>query len=133
MAIFIDASVLVAFANEDDIHNKKAIKIINSVVLNEYGQALTTDYIFDEAVSVTLRKSNKKNAKELGNYVLNSEIYIAKVDTLIFQEAWRLFEKLEDFSFTDCTIIAFMKTFDIKNLATFDKEFKKLQWINVIE
>ena len=76
MAIFIDASVLVAFANEDDIHNKKAIKIINSVVLNEYGQALTTDYIFDEAVSVTLRKSNKKNAKELGNYVLNSEIYI---------------------------------------------------------
>jgi len=133
MVIIIDASVFVAYANRDDIHNKKATKIINSCLSGKYGRVLTTDYIFDEAVSVTLRKSNKKNAKEFGNYVLNSEIYVARIDSLVFQEAWDLFEKLERLSFTDCTIVAFMKTFNIKSLATFDKEFKNIEGIDVVD
>ena len=45
----------------------------------------------------------------------------------------KLFEKLERLSFTDCTIVAFMKTFNIKSLATFDKEFKKIKEIQVVD
>lgn len=133
MVIIIDASVFVAYANKDDIHNKKAIKIINSCLSGNYGRVLTTDYIFDETVSVILRKSNKKNAKEFGNYLLNSEIYIARVDSLVFKEAWNLFDKFEKLSFTDCTIVAFIKTFNIKSLATFDKEFKNISGIELVD
>ena len=132
MVIIIDASVFVAYANKDDIHNKRAQEITRLIIAGRYGRALTTDYIFDETISVVLRKSNKINAVELGNYILNSEIHVAKIDSSIFEESWNLFKKFENFSFTDCTTLAIMKTLGIKDIATFDKEFRKLEWINVV-
>ena len=36
------------------------------------------------------------------------------------------------FSFTDCTTLALMEKENIKNIATFDKDFKKIKEINVI-
>lgn len=133
MAIVIDSSVFCAFANKDDIHHEKATNIIKEMISGKYGKTLTTDYVFDETVTVALRRSNKRNAIELGNFLLNSEIFIAKIDSGIFNKAWNLFQKSEGFSFTDCSILAFMKTFEIKKVATFDKEFKKIKWIEVVE
>ena len=132
MTLFIDASVFCAYANKDDVHHEKAVAIINDVVAGTYGKALTTDYVFDEAVTVVLRRSNKKNAVELGDFLLNSEVFVAKIDASIFQQAWKLFKKSEGLSFTDCTIVAFMKSFSIDVIATFDKGFKTLGSLNIV-
>ncbi len=133
MAIMIDASVFCAFANKNDVHHEKANKIIKDIVSQKYGAGLTTDYVFDETVTVALRKSNKRNAVELGNSIINSEILIAKTDAGLFQLAWNIFQKEDGFSFTDCSILAFMKTFGITNIATFDKEFRKIGWLKVVD
>ncbi|MBI2652768.1 type II toxin-antitoxin system VapC family toxin [Candidatus Woesearchaeota archaeon] len=133
MAIFIDSSIFCAYANIDDVHNKKAVKIISEIVSNNHGKVITTDYVFDETVTVALRRTDKKKAAELGNFILNSEILIAKVDSIVFQHAWELFQKNHNFSFTDSTIIAFMQLFGINKIATFDKEFLKLKNIQVID
>lgn len=133
MAVFVDASVFCAYANLDDIHHKKAKNIIEKIAAGKYGKAVTTDYIFDETVTVVLRKTNKKNALEVGNVILNSELLIAQIDSLLFQKAWRIFQKKDDFSFTDCTILAFMKVFGIRKIATFDKAFKKIKEIEVVD
>ncbi len=133
MAIIIDASVLCAYENIDDIHHKKAVKIIQDIVSDKYGQALVTDYIFDETITVAMRRSDKKNSIELGNFILNSEILLVNIDKAVFEGAWDIFTKTQNLSFTDCSIIAFMKTFDISNLATFDKAFRQISDIIVID
>ena len=133
MAILIDASVFCAYANFRDIHHKNSIKIMQEIESQKYGRSVTTDYIFDETVNVIARKHNKKSAIEIGEHILNSEIFFAKVDESVFKKAWKLFQDEKGFSFTDCTIIAFMETFGIYEIATFDKEFKKLKNIRVID
>jgi len=133
MAVFIDSSVLCAFANERDVHHKNAVKIFEDVIHGKYGKPITTDYIFDEIMSVTIRRTNRRTAVLLGTTLLNSEIFIAKIDAGAFQKAWELFKDVTEFNFTDCTILSFMKSFEIKKLATFDKAFKKIKWLEVIE
>ena len=131
--LFIDSSVLFAFASIRDVHHTKATKIMELVASNKYDSVLINDYVFDEVLSVILRKSGKKDAVEIGSHILDSEIFVAKIDSDIFQKSWDLFRQLDGFSFTDCSILAFMKTLGIKKIATFDKEFRKVDWLEVVD
>ncbi len=133
MAVFIDSSVLCSYANAKDIHHYKSVSLINEIAARKYGNGIITDYVFDETVTVALRRTNKKTAIGLGNLILNSELLMAKVSPIVFKKAWEFFQKDHNFSFTDCTIIAFMQTFDIKTIATFDNEFKNLKNFEVID
>jgi predicted nucleic acid-binding protein len=68
------------------------------------------------------------------------EEYLRKSTNLVeatssdFEDAWRIFKKQKetDFSFTDCTSISIMRRMNIRNLATFDRDFLKLEEVNVI-
>ncbi|MBI5798202.1 type II toxin-antitoxin system VapC family toxin [Candidatus Woesearchaeota archaeon] len=134
MTIFIDASIFCAYANTNDVHHKKAKEILKRYIIERQEQAITSEYIFDETVTVALRKANKNLANEIGQHLLNSEYKIAKVDQICFEEAWKLFqEEKNNFSFTDCTCIILMRKLGIKQIATFDKEFKKIKEIQVID
>ncbi|MBI2110170.1 type II toxin-antitoxin system VapC family toxin [Candidatus Woesearchaeota archaeon] len=133
MTILIDANIFCAYANERDVHHKKAVQLLQDIFSKKYGDVITTDYIFDETISVTLRKSTKKEALELGNFLLHSEIFVAKIDTLLFEKAWMLFKEIESFNFTDCSTLAFMDIFSVKHIATFDKAFKKIDWVIVVD
>ena len=117
--VFIDASVFVAYANEDDVHHKNASKIIMQSMKN----AVTSDHVFDEVVGVISRKVNREKAIEIGTYILQAEIIVARTNEQVFQKSWQLFQK-ESLSFTDCTIIEFMQAAGIKKIATFDKGFE---------
>jgi len=48
--------------------------------------------------------------------------------------SWNIFkeQKNNKLSFTDCTNIAIMRINKIKNIATFDKDFKDIEGINVV-
>lgn len=131
MEVFVDSSVFCAYANESDVHHTKASGILKKLVSEKY-KLIITDYVFDETLTAVLHKTDKKIAAEFGKYILNSEFLIGKVSQPIFQKAWELFCKGNRFSFTDCTIVAFMETFGINKIATFDKEFKKIKDIKVI-
>ena len=133
MALLVDASVFCAYANKDDVHHEKAANIIREILANKHGEAITTDYIFDETITVILRRTNKKTAIEAGNFILDSEVSIFEINKLIFQKAWEIFKTNGSFSFTDCATIAFAQTFGIDSIATFDKEFKKLKSVKIID
>src|SRR3989338_10539432 len=107
MAIFIDASVFCAYANIGDVHHKNAQKIISDIVSGKHENGITTDYIFDETVTVTKSKANSKTAVEIGKFLLDSEIFIAKIDSMVFHKSLQLFQ-VNNLSFTDCSNIAFM-------------------------
>ena len=132
MVVFIDANIFCAIINEDDIHHKKARNILESLT-KEKQHLVTTDYIFDESVNVIQRRLGKKAAIILGTYILNGEAFIIQIDKIKCKEAWELFQKENSFSFTDCTNIVCLERLGMKRIATFDKEFKKIKGIEVID
>ncbi len=133
IAIFIDTNVFISYFNERDQNHRKAKKIIEDIFdKDKYGEAITSDYVFDESVTVCLVKTkSKKTTVKLGEKIINST-YMLNVSAPVFQMSWDLFKKLK-MSFTDCTNIILALTYGIKNMATFDKDFKKIDNLNVID
>jgi len=126
VAIFLDASYLLALYNEDDVHHKKAMQIASSLDSNRYGQLVTSDYIFDEVVSVAMRKIGKSEAKLYGKQIIGS-VFIVHADKGLFDAALKIFNSSSDpFSFTDCMSAAIMELAEMDFIATFDKLFEKL-------
>ena len=132
MVIVLDTSVLCAYANKSDVHHGKAVELMRKIISQNEERVIITDHIFDELISVTKRKSDKSTAVETGRALLRSEIHLVYTDELIFGEAWNLFEQKNTFSFTDCTIIAFMRIFGITKIASFDSEFKTIAGLDVL-
>ncbi len=131
MGVFIDSSVFVAYYNERDLHYKASVELIKKCVEGDFGELFTSDYVFDEAVTVTLVKTSLAKAIELGNYLLNSEVVVLKVDKDAFNVAWERFKSVE-MSFTDCTNIAVMRLHGIDKILTIDRGFKQVKEIKVI-
>lgn len=127
LAIFLDASYLIALYNETDIHHKRAVEIAEEIEKNEYGSTLTSDDVFDEVLSVTLRKFGKEKAKLFGENIINS-VFIVYGDKTIFNKAFKIFNNSKDnFSFTDCTTQTIIDIAKIQHITTFDKLFEKLR------
>ena len=126
VVVFLDASYFLALYNESDVHHQRAVLIGEKIDGNEYGQAITSDDVFDEVVSVALRKFGKEKAQILGKQILSS-ILIVHGDKHIFYAAFKIFNASKDaFSFTDCISQAIMDFAQIEYIATFDKLFEKL-------
>jgi len=132
--IFLDTSFLISFYNEKDENHARAWEIMHSLIEGKYSDVCISDYIFDECATVIFMR-----LKDLEKTIVICEA-IKKVTSYdiekeVFDQAWEIFknQKNTKFSFTDCTIIALMKEKGIKKLATFDKDFKKVKEIKVIE
>lgn len=131
MPLFIDSCVFVAYRNKRDVHHKTSAELMEKCVGGYFGELYTSDYVFDETVTVTLVKAGLKEAIELGGYLLNSEVELLKVDKDAFDAAWEMFCTL-GMGFTDCTNIALMRLYGIDKIMTFDGEFKRVNGIKVI-
>lgn len=132
MSVFLDSSHIIAFANVKDGYHENALKISELMHSKEFGEIFTSNYVFDEIVTYLFAKQSHSKAVEIGNQLLNSEIIILSVSENIFAEAWQLFQERKNLSFTDCTIVKLMIEHNIKNLATFDKEFFQFTQIHVL-
>ena len=133
MAVLLDASYLLAFLNESDVHYRAARKLTDEISADKYGIPFTTDHIFDETVSVALRKFGKNRALAFGKHILDSVLMLTS-DKHVLAEAWSIFIKTElNLSFTDCINIATLKVTGTEFIATFDKEFKNIQDTKVLD
>lgn len=122
--IFIDTSVFVAYYNRRDIHHERSFELIKRAIEGYYGKIFTSDYVFDESVTVTLvRTKDIEKAIALGECILNSERELLSVDETCFFESWNLF-KVVEMSFTDCTNLSLMKLYGIDKIMTFDIGFR---------
>ncbi len=124
MGAFIDSSVLVAYYNKRDVHHARAVELIKKCIEGEFGEVYASDYVFDEVVTVTLVRAGLERAVEIGEYLLNSEIALLRVDEDAFRDAWKKFKSL-GISFTDCTNVAMMELHGIDRILTFDEGFKR--------
>lgn len=131
--IFLDSSFLISFEVEKDSNHDKAVKIMRDILSHKYGPPVISDYVFDETVTMTLAKTDLKKAVTAGKGMKIS-YEMKKVDEGLFEESWKIFaEQIKTrLSFTDCTIISLMREKGIRNIATFDEDFKKIETVNVI-
>lgn len=133
MTVLIDANVLYAYTNTKDVHYQESVVLMKKIIGGLYGVPIITDYLFDEIVSVVSRKNTREKAKLMGEYLLSSQFRLIAINSELFKRSWKLFISHNEFSFTDCTNIAVLQTFKIDNIATFDKSFKTVKGLTVID
>lgn len=130
--LFIDANVLIAYYNKEDIHHLRALVLWKEIEQGHHGDFFTSDYVFNEAVGVTNRKLGKEHALQLGNHILKS-LVLLNINDLMLTEAWTIFQKTSlRLNLVDCTNLVALKTVSTTLIATFDEEFKNVPNIKVI-
>lgn len=71
MSIFIDTGIFIAFFNKRDEKHKHAVELLRSAMSGDFGTLYTSDYIFDEAITFTIRRTNRIDlAQTIGNFIL---------------------------------------------------------------
>ncbi|MBN2336774.1 type II toxin-antitoxin system VapC family toxin [Candidatus Bathyarchaeota archaeon] len=130
MTVLIDTGFFVAFHNSRDVNHGRAVTLMQKLLEGEYGQAYTTDYVFDEAVTVALMRTGRHDlAVEIGRLILGDGsvkfVTMLHVGETGFHEAWTQFTRYPDhtLSFTDCVSIALMRNREIDLILSFDSDF----------
>ena len=132
MSIFVDTGIFIAFFNKRDKKHKRAVELLRKAMSGDFGTLYTSDYIFDEAVTFTLKRTGRTDlAQTVGNFILGKLKGYPKLFNLlhvsleVFSRAWKLFNKYSNrkLSFTDCTSLALTEITDIPFIMSFDSGF----------
>src|SRR3989338_5823824 len=131
MAYLLDANVLCAYANLDDLHHDRAGHLL-SRLLSSRETLYLSDYVFDEVMGVITRKVHKKAALTFGKFLLGSELFVVHTTEAVFLRAWDIFQEKNTFSFTDCILLALHDLFGITSIITFDRKFQRVKDLTVL-
>lgn len=127
LTVFIDTGIFVAARNKSDVNHERAVNLLKNALKGKYGVMYTSDYVFDEAVTVALIRTGRPEiAIDIGNFILSStKLRILYIDKIVFMDAWRIFNKYVNkrLSFTDATSTALIKRYNINYIMSFDKHF----------
>ncbi len=130
VTVFLDTGFILAVKNRDDKHHKSAQSWMQRFLKNEFGQVLTSHYVFDELVTLALVRLEREDlAKNAGDYLLKSpRISLINVSCDDFNRACDLFQQYmqQGLSFTDCSILAQCERLHCNFVATFKAHFKGL-------
>jgi len=127
MAVFIDTGAFMAYRNKKDVYHSEADDLLRRALQKEFGAIYTTDFIYDETLTLAMvRTGNKNVAKDISDVILSPRIEMMMIDDAVLNKARKLFYRLFDkrISFTDATTMAVMQQEHIKKIITFDSHFK---------
>ena len=132
--IFIDTGAFYSKLDKKDRDHKTSIELWPKII-KDY-QPVTTNYIFEESLTLIRRKIGIEESILFANFFLKTDaIQIYEIDKTIRNDALNIFKKFTDknFSFTDCTSFAFMVENKIKSAFSFDKHFEQMGFIAVYD
>ena len=122
--VFVDTSAIYAYINAKDPDHDRIKGFFNSFE----GQLLTSNFIFDEIITLVVARMGHDRAVLTGQVLLNPEIFITiRVGISDERSAWELFLNRQDktYSFTDCTSFVIMRKMDITNFLALDPHFQQ--------
>ncbi len=136
MSIFVDTGIFVGFVNKKDRDHSRAVELVDELRKGSYGIPYTSDYVFDEAVTVSLVRTRRVGpGVNAGRLILGSKEFgvppvtrLVRVDEQIFNEAWRNFcgGKKPRLSFTDYTSLGLARSYAGGMIMSFDDGFDGL-------
>lgn len=130
MSVLLDTGVLYAHHDTDAARTDDAEAFMDSLLDGVYGQPYVNDYVYDEAVTMTLRRTGQFSAAQnLADRIRGAGDFPSVFDLLFvdrtrFTETVTVFEKYpdQDLSFTDASLIATVENEAIDAIASFDSD-----------
>jgi predicted nucleic acid-binding protein len=131
MSVFVDTGVFYAHHDTDASRHEVGAAALNRVLRSaKYGRVFTSEYVYDEVVTLTYRRTNSvADAMEVGRRI-RGEKYPNAIELLhssprLFDDAVETYEEYADheLSFTDAMSVATMEYHDIDSLLSFDDDF----------
>ena len=121
---FVDTSAWFAYANRQDPDHTR----IRNVLRTFQGRLVTSNFIFDETVTLCLYRLGHQVAATVGVVLLDPTV----VDLLRLtpddeQRAWALFLARPDktYSYTDCTSFVLMRRLRLHRAIALDADFQR--------
>ena len=134
MSVFVDTGAFLAYRNKKDKYHEAAQKLFMDSLKGKYGQIYTSDYIYDEALTLAITRTNNIDvAMDIAEVILSPRIKMVFVDARILESSTRTFKlySSRNLSFTDAVSIEIMNQLDIRNYLGFDAHFKGIaEWIS---
>ena len=75
MTVIVDTGVLYADHDTDASRHSAATNAVEAIYDGEFGQPYVSDYIYDEVVTLTLKRSDVEAAKLLGQRIRGVDPY----------------------------------------------------------
>ena len=131
MSVFIDTGVFYAHHDTDAERHNTAVGLVDAILGGEYGQPYTSDYVLDEAVTLTrARTDSVTDAETIANRIRGNDPYPQIVEMIYTTpesvsaglETFRRYDD-HDLSFTDAMSIATCEKRDIDTIGSFDSDF----------
>ena len=122
--VFVDTSGWYAYARKDDPAHEGAREALE----RWEGRLVTTDYVFDETVTLARMRLGASSAVKIGDVLLDSGVVeLVRLLPEDFEDAWDLFRKRKDkeWSFTDCTSFAVMRRLRLRAAVATDRHFRQ--------
>lgn len=122
--LFVDTGAWFAYFVAGDPDHAAVAEGINSFG----GRLLTTDYVFDELVTLIRIRTRSGREIDIGEQLRLGGVAVLETVTLDdFEAAWRFFVQHSDkgYSFTDCTSFAVMRRLGIDLAAAVDPHFRQ--------
>lgn len=126
MSVFIDTGAFLAYRNKNDEYHESAKKLFMDALNGKYGQMYTSDYIYDEALTLALVRSNNiAAALDIAGVMQSPRIKMVFVDAALLASATKTFKQYSgrNLSFTDAVSIEIMNEFGIEKYLGFDAHF----------
>lgn len=131
MSVFIDTGVFFAQHDEDATRHTEAKRAMRTVLSGKFGQPYTSDYVFDEAVTLTRKRAgNYEAARSIGRRILGLDEYPDGIELIhlssdLFDEGFATLQRYHDhsLSFTDACTIALVKDHEMDAVLSFDDDF----------
>ena len=130
--IFVDTGAWFALLVADD----PAHGAVRAIVDTSRERLVTTDYLFDEVLTLLKMRRSTELALAAGQLLWSSEVtaleYLTRRDV---SAAWELFQKYrdKDWSFTDCSSFVFMKRRKLTRALALDRHFDQFPGVQRIQ
>jgi predicted nucleic acid-binding protein len=131
MSVFVDTGVFYAHHDTDASRHGVGMDALNTVLSSaEYGHVLTSDYVYDEVVTLTHQRTGDITAGIDVGRRIRGEGYPDAIELLygsrqLFDAAVQTHQEYADhgLSFTDAMTVAMVDHHDIDAVLSFDDDF----------
>jgi predicted nucleic acid-binding protein len=121
---FVDTSAWFAYVNAADTDHKAVSRTLKRAAV----RLLTTNFVFDETVTLCARRLGHNVAERVGETLRDPEVVdMIRLTADDEEAAWQLFLERPDkgYSFTDCTSFVTMRLRSLQTAIAVDDDFKR--------
>lgn len=132
--LLLDTSFLIAAVVANDAHHARALPLMHRIRNGEWKHVVLTDQVFLEAMNVLTKRVGEVKAATIGEAWLTAPETTLMLASSDFEVNWRMFRSAPapGMGFTDATLVRVAREYGIRDIATFDDAFTKIQGVRVL-